>query len=342
MQASVHHEASPGERLPIRLTFLVQRPCVGVAPQIFVHAAAPGSEVNQVQANHIPVGGKVEVRAWQVGDLVVDEAFLDLPAALVVESLVVRVGIVDGKKRWEVQPANAHDGQNRIEVGRIQVKGAPPLAIAARVDKRRERVTIDGVLDEVDWLRAKRLGPFLAWDGRSPLQRKTWARVLWDAEHLFVAFEGEDPDVFSPFSQDDDPLYESEAIEVFIDADGDADDYVELQAAPAHDIHFDASFRGGRRKNMDRSWGVPFVTKTVVTNVGFVSEWQIPVRALKEVPPSEPRPGATWRANFFRLERVRSGERVTRTEASAWSSPLSGDFHNLARFGTLHFVEETP
>ena len=53
------------------------------------------------------------------------------------------------------------------------------------------------------------------------------------------------------------------------------------------------------------------------------------------------RKGASWKVNLFRLERVRSPDksRVVKSEASAWSTPLSGDFHNLDRFATITFVE---
>lgn len=340
IQAAVDDVARPGERVSVSLTFLVEKSCEGLAPKLFVHAAAPGAEVNQAQVDLVPVGGKVPVASWQRGDLVVDDVELALPATLAVDSLVVRVGLFEGKRRWTAEPAAAHDGQDRVEIGRVRVEGTPPTDVKTTVLQRRGPVTVDGILDEPDWQRASRLGPFVAWDGRSPIERKTWARLLWDDENLWVAFEGEDPDVFTPYKNHDDPLYDSEAIEVFLDADGDADEYVELQAAPANDLHFDAAFRGGRRKNMDRAWGAPYITKTVTTTTGFVSEWKIPVRTLKDVPAGEPRAGTSWKANLFRLERVRRENRTTRTEASAWSSPLSGDFHNLARFGTLSFVDD--
>jgi hypothetical protein len=171
--------------------------------------------------------------------------------------------------------------------------------------------------------------------------------MLWSEGALHVAFLAEDPDVFTPYTKHDDPLYESEAVEIFIDADGDRDVYVELQSAP-NDVTFDAAFAGGRRKNMETSWDAGHEVKTVVDGTfgngadedrGFVSEWRVPVEKLRDVPPGEPKAGAQWRINLFRLERIRKGEKITKSEASAWSSPLSGDFHNLDRFGLIRFVD---
>lgn len=347
--ADVPKSATRGARVPMTLAFVVEGEHAGTEPRVFVHGSAPGAEVNQAGADHDPLRGRVKPVEWRRGDLLVDRFELVVPRGLGVDTLVVYAGLYEraagepargGKDadRWRVSPASAHDGRHRVEIGRIHVEGAPRLDVQADVTKRRGPIVVDGVLDEPDWQRAARL-PFQPYDGKSTIERETWARLLWDDEHLWVAFEGEDPDVFTPYANNDDPLYDSEAVEVFIDADGDKDVYVELQAAPAKDLRFDAAFAGGRRKNMDRAWNASYETKSVVTPTGFVSEWKIPVRSLKDIPAGEPRPGASWKVNLFRLERVRSGERVMRTEASAWSPPLSGDFHNLDRFGAIRFVD---
>lgn len=60
---------------------------------------------------------------------------------------------------------------------------------------------------------------------------------------------------------------------------------------------------------------------------------------LRDVPAGEPRVGARWRINLFRLERRRQGDVVTSTEASAWSPVTANDFHALDRFGSLVFVD---
>jgi hypothetical protein len=205
------------------------------------------------------------------------------------------------------------------------------------VHKAAGAIVVDGVLDEPDWQRAPamRLRQHL---DKSALAFNTSAKMLWSNDALYLAFDADDDDAFSPYLKRDDPLYDGEAYEIFVDADGDADVYVELQSN-AFDLHFDAAFTGGARRHMEVSYDVDYATKTVVSPGRVVQEWRIPVAALRDVPAGEPRVGATWKANLFRLERRRQDGRVTETEASAWSPPLVNDFHKLARFGTLVFVE---
>lgn len=331
-------DVKPGEKAHLTLFLLVERDCAGSDPSVFVHVAAPGAEVNQAQADHKPA---VPLDQAKPGDLVVDTFDVAVPSTIAVDELVVSAGLYEGKDRWPVSPSSASDGKDRVEIARLHVVGAPPYLVAADVHKKSGPIVVDGKLDEPDWARAQVLGPFTAWDGKSPIERKTTAKMLWDEDNLYLAFVGDDPDVFTPYSKRDDPLYESEAVEIFIDADGDKDVYVELQAAPANDVHFDAAFAGGRRQHMDRGYDVAYETKTVVDERGFTSEWRIPVKEIRDVPAGEPKLGASWKVNLFRLERVRDAgrTRVVKNEASAWSSPLSGDFHNLDRFGTITFVE---
>ncbi len=213
----------------------------------------------------------------------------------------------------------------------------------ADVPRARGALVVDGRLDEADWQRAP-LMTFRPHLGRGAPKQATTARLLWTAEHLWLGIVAADDDVFSPYTARDQPLYESEAYEIFIDADGDGARrdgvYVELQSN-AFDVHFDAAFAGGSRKNMQLGYDVPFVTKTVVDAAAGVvtQEWLIPVAALRDVPAGEPRVGADWQVNLFRLERRRRGDEVIGAEASAWSPPLANDFHRLDRFGVVRFVD---
>lgn len=336
--ARVSAEVDAGARIEGTLLWLVERDCAGTDPRVFIHATAPGAELNLAEVGHMPAFGVLSATEWRPGDVLVDDFAVAVPKDIGVDELVLRVGLFEGKQRWEVTPATTHDGKDRIEVARVRIRGAPPLERRASVPKRAGLIEVDGALDEPDWQRAAVLGPFHTHDGRSLPKRATRARMLWDDEALYLAFEGEDPDPFSPYDKRDDPLYDSEAYEIFIDADGDRDVYVELQSSP-RDVHFDAAFAGGRRKNMDVRFDVPFETRTRVDAGRLTQEWRIPVAALRDVPAGEPRVGASWRVNLFRLERVRDEgrTRIVGHEASAWSPPLSGDFHNIARMGTLTF-----
>ncbi len=322
------------------LWWLVVRAPGGRRPRVVVQTRVDNADPTPAPAPaHALAYPAVE---WRPGDVLVDRFRFDVPAG-VDGDVVVSVGVVEGDWPWraDVHGDDGRAARDRVDVGTVAVLDARPPAFA-RVPRTRHAIVVDGVLDEPDWQRAAVL-PLVSSSGKGTPTRSTTARLLWSPDALFLAFLAVDPDPFSPYTKDDEPLYDSEALELFIDADGDADEYVELQAAPT-DVHFDSAFSGGRRRGMEVSWNADHQTKTRVDTVdgqrGFVQEWRIPIASLKDVPAGEPRAGARWKVNLFRLERVRSGARVTSTEGSAWSPPLGGDFHNLARFGTIEFVDE--
>lgn len=337
-------EVQVGERAAFTLYFEVLGEVLS-DPKVFVHGRVPGAELNQLQADHELVGGTRPPSEWGKGDILVDAFTVAVPRNFPGERLELFAGLYEGKERWRVT-SGEHDGSNRVRVASVPVKGGAPSEMRMNVVRRRGPIRVDGVLDEADWARAERAGPFIAHDGRRKIKNQTFVRALWDDEYLYVAFECDDDDIHTPYTKRDDPLYESEVVEVFLDADGDKDVYVELQAAP-NDVHFDAAFAGGRRKNFDTKYDVGFETKAKLRGTlnddsdvdeGWVSEWRIPIAQIRDVP-GPIGVGVEWKANFFRLDRRRREGRVVGTEASAWSSPLSGDFHNLDRFGTLVFVE---
>jgi len=269
----------------------------------------------------VPLVAALHPLEWRAGD-VVEVDFAVTPKA---GSGPVALGVADAGRRWPGGP---------VVVGTRKATGTTPPGEAA-APRRRAPITVDGVLDEPDWQRAVPV-TLRPWKSGAPVSQATTLRFLWDDESLWVAFDVDDDDPWSPYLRRDEPLYESEALELFIDADGDGDVYVELQASPT-DVHFDAAFAGGARRGMDVGWDAPFVTATTARPGGYVQEWQIPIASLRDVPVGG-LAGARWSINAFRLERRRQGPQVTTTEASALSPPERGDFHALDRFGTLVFL----
>lgn len=337
--------AKAGGRVPVTVVWQVVGDPLPAKTRVFVHGHAEGAELNQVSADHDVLRRVHPTTEWLAGDLVVDTFHVNVPRGYVGDTLRLYAGLYAGDHRFEAQPRAAHDGKNRVVLGDVQITGGRGGSPHADVRPASGPIKTDGVLDEPDWKSAARLGPFIAYDGRRRIKQTTYARLLWTPSTLYVAFEAKDGDAHSPYTKRDDPLYESEAVEIFIDADGDKDEYVELQAAPTG-VQFDAAFKGGRRKNFDTGYHATYTVGTVVngtvndpsdTDQGWVSEWAIDVASLRDAP-AQIAAGMTWHINMFRLERLRRAGKVVGAEASAWSSPLSGDFHNLNRFGTITFV----
>ena len=344
--AKADARAKPGDLVTLTLYWRVLDDVTTRPPTVFVHARELGASRTVTQADHAMLGQK-ETPPWHEGDIVEDSIDFKVPANFAVDTLEVLAGLYEGNTRFKVE-SGPHEKDDRVVVATIAIEGGQAALPTLTAPKLRptETATIDGVLYEPFWGRAERVGPFIRHDGRTNLKRPTYARLAWDQEHLYIAFECDDEDAFTPYEKRDDPLYNSEAVEIFIDADGDRDEYVELQAAP-NDLQFDAAFKGGARKNFDTDYNADYVVKTKVNGTvnngsdrdqGWVSEWSIKIASLKDIP-AKVTVGTEWKINLFRLERIRRGDKIVANEASAWSSPLSGDFHNLVRFGTLRFGE---
>jgi len=196
-----------------------------------------------------------------------------------------------------------------------------PEAIVPRIDRARS------------WSRASALALRRAADGAVPLQPTT-VRVGYDDRALLVRFDCDDRDIWATHTERDAPLWEEEAVEVFI-APGDADPqaYVELEVNPLGAI-FDArvSNPDARRDSMrvDAAWNAAgLVVRVDRPSPGsWGAELEIDWSDFCAGPP--PR---VWRANFFRIERPRGGD----PEFSCWSPSFTdpADFHKPARFGRL-------
>jgi hypothetical protein len=209
------------------------------------------------------------------------------------------------------------------------------------VHRARGVIEIDGVLAEPAWDRADKAGPFVrSLDGK-PASAATEARLLWDDDNLYVAFLSEDSDVSGAFFKDDEKLYTSNVVEIFLNPSGDGSRYDEIEVAPTNAL-FDASFSGGPRKGMDLSWSSHAKHAVHVDGTlndprdvdrGWTVELAIPFASLTGMPAPRPRNGDRWKFNLYRL---RQGPGHP-GEGQALSPPLRGDFHALDRFATLRF-----
>lgn len=209
-----------------------------------------------------------------------------------------------------------------------------------RVHRLGGALKIDGLLLEGAWDAAGKAPLVRSIDGRAPALG-TEARLLWDDEHLYVGFVCEDRHISTPFTKDDEPLYTSNVVEIFLAPGGDLSRYAEVELSPA-DALFDASFEGGPRRGMKLDWASG--TRHAVhldgtlndprdADRGWSAELAIPFARLPGAP--RPRGGDVWRFNLFRLLQG-AGQPG---EGQAYSPPLRPDFHALDRFAWLKFVD---
>ena len=99
-------------------------------------------------------------------------------------------------------------------------------------------IIIDGTLDEKDWKRAEEVALVNNHEAGEP-RLKTTIRFLWNDDYLYAAFFCEDPDAWTIYRKEDDPVWIAESVELLIDPDGNGKNYYALEIAP-NNVKFDA------------------------------------------------------------------------------------------------------
>jgi hypothetical protein len=161
---------------------------------------------------------------------------------------------------------------------------------------------------------------------------------------LYLCFHCVDRDIWGRGAERNAPIYDEEVVEAFLAPGPDPSPYFELETNPCG-AWFEARIESPDRRRdtmrVDRQWVCAGWERAVRVrgdvsrrdgrHVWWSAEWAIPFAALDVAPP---RPGASWRANFFRIDRAGEGQ------FSAWSPTHADppDFHVPDRFGWLHFA----
>lgn len=102
---------------------------------------------------------------------------------------------------------------------------------------------------------------------------ETQVRALWDAQYLYLRFQGQNEDGFSPHgTQHDATHYEGSVVEVFLDCRGDSREVVELQVNPQGGV-----FDGVHLLTAAAAWDEKGVLKpdVIAKNAWFFSSWDI-------------------------------------------------------------------
>ena len=203
--------------------------------------------------------------------------------------------------------------------------------------------SIDGDLTDPAWHPAPWTQPFVDIRGEDwPAPAwTTRTKITWDDDHLYIAAELEEPHLWATLADRDAILYRAHDFEVFLDPDGDALAYYELEInalGTEFDLFLDRPYN--RRGKANIGWDMAGL-RTAVRLYGTLNDpsdrdwgWRveiaIPWSAL--APPADfrsrageeagvtdtaatverisrpfrhgrpPRPGDTWRVNFSRVE----------------------------------------
>jgi len=317
--------------------------------KIFVHLDSS----KRTTYDHYAVSGLLPTSQWEPGQIIQDVQTIDIGRGYPEGTALLWVGFFD-QTLWSERHQNKRltlkdPGKGRIDKGeRLLVatlwigKGGPKSAKVSRTSA----VTIDGKLDEPGWAKAMAsVGPLVKVRAGAAADpgHGVKAGFLWDDERLYLAFEVEDRDLRSRFSERDSKLWTMDNVELFLrPSSGEGGPYVELQVSPANVI-FDALFTGHRSPKWETAAAnltLDVESAVVVEGTlnkpgrdgGWTAELSVPFKDLPGVD-GPPAPGTTWTANLYRISEGKAADALT------WV-PMGGDFHELTGAGRITFVAE--
>lgn len=221
---------------------------------------------------------------------------------------------------------------------------APPLP---RYEVRRATspINVDGILNDAAWANASPPAELRGlWESQTGPQQETRARLLWDDTYLYVAYDLEDIDITAQYLNRDDPTYQDDAAEIFINPrPNQTSIYFGLEMS-ARGVIYDYVLYNDARifvKQYDMQ-GLRLATNLRGTlnargdsDEGWTLEVAIPWTNFDSMA-RRPTPGTIWKGQFNRWDGVQPNRRM-----SIWSDPLQtrAEPHIPARFGDFVFVE---
>lgn len=203
---------------------------------------------------------------------------------------------------------------------------------------------IDGQLDDAAWKSAQAVTFVFPWTDQTGKKQKTVARLTWDSDNLYVAYECEDEDITAVQTHHDDPTYKDDAVEIFIAPPGVKNLYLGLEMN-ARAVLYDYLYPFPQR--IMKKYDLPGVRLAVSArgslnnssdhDQGWNLEVSIPWRSFSDLTDNPvPRPGDRWIADMNRWDGTEPNRRL-----SQWSDSgqVKADPHYPDRFGQLLFVQ---
>lgn len=130
-----------------------------------------------------------------------------------------------------------------------------------------------------------------------------------------------DEDVISPFQEDNEDIWQGDAVEVFLSPDGNREHYFELEVSPLG-VRFwgEVTFSGGEKRL--KKLPPPFRADAARTQEGYVVQIKLPLAAMRGYD------RAAVMLNAFRLDKKADG----RQKLYALNPTLCESFHKPQKF----------
>ncbi|SDZ52705.1 Carbohydrate family 9 binding domain-like [Flavobacterium aquidurense] len=167
--------------------------------------------------------------------------------------------------------------------------------------------------------------------------------LSWNNESLYIAYNSVDSKIIGSNQKKDSKIFSTDdLVEIFIDADGNGQDYIEL-GVNAFSTNYDMLLKcissncGGWKTSMIYDIeGLETASK--ITAEGFTTEIKIPFSSLEKIQNGnfkKPIAGTKWKGNAFRIDYGNTTEYLALQPYKS----LKFGFHQPQEFAVFEFVE---
>ena len=212
-------------------------------------------------------------------------------------------------------------------------------------------VTIDGQLDEETWRHAQPLPMIVPVSGAIPLSSAD-ARVAWDDNYLYVAFDAADQDIWSYFTQRDALTCTEDCFEIFLKPLADRYGYANFEINALGTVMDSmplSKVGGGDDHHRWKGWTCQGIQVAVSidgtlnnpadTDTSWVMEVAIPFEQLLPISGRPPRAGDVWSVLLAHYDH---SVYLPKGVEAASIAPLSVfSFHKSEEWRQMRFVNET-
>lgn len=209
-------------------------------------------------------------------------------------------------------------------------------------------IVIDGNLN--DWVTIPYSSTFVKHDDNTTSTQKTKAKVTWDNENLYLAFDVEDTEIVGKIQSQDAAFFETDdLVEFFIDPDGDGQNYLEIGINASGSVYDyvikcpNASCGGWADDQVFDVKDMEIETTIDGTlnnpndvDTGYIVECKIPFSSLTNISAgnfTKPSNNNSWKMNLFRIDYGIKNS----VEYQAWTPHNVFGFHQPSKFGVIHF-----
>lgn len=233
--------------------------------------------------------------------------------------------------------------------------------------KTSQTINIDGLDSEDVWQSANWTQPFIDIEGVKQPKYQTQVKMLWDDTYFYIFAKLEEPHVWANLIKRDTIIFYNNDFEVFIEPDGDAHNYYELEINALNtvwDLYISEPYRNSNVVLND--WNITGLKSAVKvdgtinnpndTDKGWTLEIAIPWKVYKtgyfqkNVPADK-----FWRVNFSRVnwefqlnekgqyERKRDNKGKLLHEYNwVWSPMGVINMHEPEKWGYVYFSTQSP